>query len=150
MIVYRICHKKWANSLNASGKPARWNSAGRYVIYTSESRSLACLENVVHRSSEGLNELFKLMIIEIPIKVTVEELDIKKLPKTWSQNYHNPICKNIGDKWMERGEHAILRVPSAIVKGEFNYLLNPGHPDFVHVRLLKTESFEFDNRIKNV
>jgi hypothetical protein len=33
------------------------------------------------------------------------------------------------------------------VSGEFNYLLNPTHPDFKRVRVGKAEPFTFDPRL---
>jgi RES domain-containing protein len=81
MRVFRISLSKWSNKLTASGYPGRWNSKGKYVIYTAGSRALACLENVVHRSGEGLNNNFKVMIIEIPSKIKITELKKKNSPK---------------------------------------------------------------------
>ena len=63
MHVFRI---STFSKLIASGNPARWNSKGNYVIYTSTNRALACLENIVHRSGEGLENKFKILTIEIP------------------------------------------------------------------------------------
>ena len=40
----------------------------------------------------------------------------------------------------------ILKVPSAIVPVEFNYLLNPQHPDLT-VRLEPPQEFKFDRRM---
>ena len=62
MLVYRIVLEKYA-SLYASGVEGRWNSSGAKVLYTASSRALACLENVVHRSGEGLNDLFRTLVM---------------------------------------------------------------------------------------
>ena len=58
MLVYRITKTMYADRLVASGGAARWNSRGQFVIYTAATRALACLENVVHRSGEGLTAIF--------------------------------------------------------------------------------------------
>jgi RES domain-containing protein len=42
----------------------------------------------------------------------------------------------------------VLKVPSAIIASEANYLINTSHPDFEQVKLLGTEDFVFDPRIK--
>ena len=148
MIVYRITTKPLSSSLNASGNPARWNSKGNYVIYTSSSRALACLENIVHRSGEGLNKIFRVLIIEIPASVKIKKVQINKLKPYWFEfkNYH--ITQAIGDLWLSRLQTCVLQVPSAIIKEERNYLINPAHPEFNSIRILKIEDFEIDIRLK--
>ncbi len=148
MLVYRICLEKWSHKLVASGFAGRWNSKGRFVIYTASSRSLACLENLVHRSGEGLNEKFKVLTIEVPSKTKITEVSIEQLSKGWFEysNYSN--CRNIGDTWITKGDSLILKVPSAIIPEESNYLININHTDFKFISLKKVEDFRFDQRIK--
>ena len=149
MEIYRITLAKWTNKLVASGRPARWNSNGMQMIYAAENRSLACLENVVHRGSEGLNLLYKVMVISIPDSLEMEIVPTKKLPVDWKDSARCPICRAYGDEWLKSFKSVVLRVPSAIVKNEYNYLLNPMHPDFDQVKLVRTEEFEFDKRIND-
>jgi RES domain-containing protein len=148
MEVYRISLAKWAGNLAASGNAARWNSKGKFVIYTAANRALACLENVVHRSGEGLNELFKTTVIAMPDDILVQELLPHELPKNWTlyENYH--LCQQIGDQWLNSLSTPVLRVPSAIITNEFNFLLNPQHPDFKQIVIKQVEDFAFDPRIK--
>ena len=47
---YRLCRKKYAGELLASGLANRWNREGQKIIYCASSRSLASLELLVHRS----------------------------------------------------------------------------------------------------
>ncbi len=149
MIVYRISHTRWATKLSASGNSARWNSKGKMVIYAASSRALACLENVVHRSGEGLESTFKVMLIDIPKRLTISEIKLKDLPKNWFEYENIGICQSIGDKWMDEAKSAVLKVPSAIIPNEFNYVLNTNHPTFKSIKLVGTEPFKFDPRIKN-
>jgi RES domain-containing protein len=150
MEVFRITHKKWSNRLTASGLAARWNSTGIYVIYTAGSRALACLENVVHRASSGLKAPFITMIISIPDDIIIKELLLEDLPKDWSKSgeiaYNK--CRPFGDNWIISLESAVLKVPSAIIPEDYNYLLNPTHPDFSKISILAEDSFTFDERIK--
>jgi RES domain-containing protein len=46
-----------------------------------------------------------------------------------------PQLQRIGGEWLERGESAVLKVPSAIVTEEWSYLLNPLHAAFGKLRL---------------
>jgi RES domain-containing protein len=57
MEVFRIAAPKYAQRLSASSVANRWNLAGQFVLYTASSASLACLKNVVHRGTEGLQRV---------------------------------------------------------------------------------------------
>jgi len=148
MLVYRIALEKYAHSLKASGRAARWNPNEVEIIYTSSNRSLACLENVVHRSQHGLHQLFSVMTIELDDSVEKEIIKLSDLPADWREFSKMPLTQAIGEKWVHEKHTAILEVPSSIVEEEVNYLLNPRHKDFIKVQLLRTESFVFDTRIK--
>lgn len=148
MQVYRITLEKWAKKLYPSGYPGRWNSKGQFVIYTSSSRALASLENIVHRSGEGLNHLFKVMVINIPTKAKIEEVKISQLPKNWHSFESYNKCQEIGDDWLVKNKSLILSVPSAIIKSERNFLINPNHKSFSKITISKIEPFEFDPRLK--
>lgn len=133
----------------ASGGAARWNSRGRFVIYTAGSRALACLENVVHRSGEGLQELFRVMVIDVPNALPVDTITLADLPTDWADYQNYDICQQRGELWLLRGAAPVLKVPSAVVPQEWNYLLNPAHPSFAAIQLLRTEAFTFDPRLKS-
>lgn len=42
---------------------------------------------------------------------------------------------------------AVLCVPSIVVPSEYNYLLNPPHPEFSRIQIAKPEPFAFDPRM---
>jgi|ERR1700694_5750419 len=148
MNVYRIALAKYARSLAASGNAARWNSREVKMIYTASTRALACLENVVHRSSIGLQDQFRIMVLDIPADVAITVLNREKLPAHWHLFEHYPDTRALGDAWISKGETAVCQVPSAIIAEEFNYLLNPAHAEFSKIKLVRTAVFEFDPRIK--
>lgn len=149
MQVFRIAVAKYANTLVASGRAARWNPNDIEVIYTAGSRSLACLENVVHRNQLGLNQAFQVMTIAIPDDIRIINVDLKRLPPDWI-NYENiPLTQQLGENWVQESKSAVLRVPSSIIMAEYNYLINPLHQDFKSIKLLKSEPFVFDRRIKS-
>jgi len=147
MVVCRITLDKYAD-LSASGNPARWNPRQTAVIYTACSRALACLENVVHRSSLGLNHQFTVLLINIPNSLKIQTIEEKDLMKGWSTFDNMPYTQQLGDNWVTENKYALLRVPSVIIPGEWNYLINPGHPDFKKIKLVAKEPFVFDKRIK--
>ena len=146
MIVYRITKEEFSRELKASGYPARWNYKGTYIIYTAESRSLACLENLVHRSGEGGNNLYKVMLIQIPDNVKIEVIETGQLKKDWQKIENYSYCQALAANWIAGLKTAILKVPSVLIKNEFNYLINPAHADFKKIKLTATEDFIFDAR----
>jgi RES domain-containing protein len=148
MLVYRICLAKYAEDLFASGRRARWNSKDRFVVYTAATRALACLENVVHRSGEGLNDQFRVLVIDIPDDLPIEEIKPAQLPAGWEKASSYSVCQPLGDAWYEQRQAAVLRVPSSIIPQESNYVLHTRHPDFKRIRIVAWEEFSFDNRIK--
>lgn len=148
MFVYRIVTANRAQSLQAPGIPGRWNQSGTFVIYASNSRSLACLENLVHRSASELSFHFLCMVIEIPGHVKIEEARIKNLKSDWFTPEHYTACQTTGYKWAISGRSAVLKVPSAIVHQEYNFVIHTEHPDFKSIRLKSTEEFWFDPRLK--
>ena len=148
MLVYRITLEKYAHCLIASGNPARWNSKDVKMIYTASTRALACLENVVHRSALGLQQNFRTMVIEIPDHLFSTVIDKEELPANWHLFQNYPLTQTMGDSWIQKAETAVLKIPSAIIAEESNYLLNPAHEDFKKIELVRTEPFDFDPRIK--
>ncbi|RYY54166.1 MAG: RES domain-containing protein [Chitinophagaceae bacterium] len=150
MEAYRITLEKYAKSLVASGIPARWNSRDINVIYAAGSRALACLENVVHRNSLGSSHYFKTVRILVPDNLVMEEILLSDLDTDWMDYRHYPYTQGIGDAWVVAQSSAVLRVPSAIIPAEYNYLINPLHRDFRKIKHNGVEPFYFDKRIKSI
>jgi RES domain-containing protein len=147
MEVFRISHEKWAGVLQGSGKAARWNSNGMFITYSASTRALACLEMLVHLSGEQIKTPFKLAVVYIPDEISIENFS-GFYNSDWAEieNYHN--CQIIGDEWIRSQRTSVLRAPSAIIKNEFNYLINPQHPDFQKIKIKEIEDFHFDLRLK--
>jgi RES domain-containing protein len=45
-------------------------------------------------------------------------------------------------RWAESGDTVVLEVPSAVVPGEHDFLLNPRHPDFHRLTIGHPEPFD--------
>ena len=148
MLIYRITLTKYAGRLMASGRAARWNPNDIEVIYAASSRSLACLENAVHRSQAGLSQLFITIIIDCPDSLKKEIISLDELPNDWKQFDRMAYTQRLGERWIRENKTAILQVPSSIIEEEVNYLLNPNHKDFGQIKAVKIQPFVFDERIK--
>ncbi|MFP4091507.1 MAG: RES family NAD+ phosphorylase [Cyclobacteriaceae bacterium] len=146
MLVYRITKARYADALIASGFRNRWNDDGQYVIYSSASRSLACLENLVHRSHSGSNQLFRTMIIYVPDELPILKIQERDLPPRWRSSFCEE-CLQIGKSWYAANQYPILQLPTSIIPNEWNFLLNTRHQDFQKIKLVSTEGFLFDERL---
>lgn len=149
MEVFRITKAIYADRLVASGGAARWNSRGTFLIYTASSRALAVLGNVVHRTSPGLQDEFRVMVIDIPDYIYIKRLYPNRLADNWFDFQSYSYCQNLGDSWAAKADSAVLQAPSAIVSTESDFILNPNHADFSHIQLVRIEKFAFDPRIKD-
>jgi len=147
MNVFRITLEPYSHVLHASGRPARWNSGGTFLVYSAGTRSLACLENLVHRGGEGLDSNFRVMTIDIPPDLELGQVLPNDLPVNWREYEYQGNTRRVGDNWVKEGKTAVLKVPSAIIPEEFNYLLNPAHRDFSRIQLTSTDPFSFDRRL---
>jgi RES domain-containing protein len=152
MIVFRLSSKKFHADLSGKGAElygGRWNSKGVAILYTSDSRALAFAEIAVHLPLGILPKEYYLSQVFIPDDAATQQLTLKQLPADWRSNPHSDSTQQIGDAFIAAGKHLVLKVPSAVVPGDFNYLVNPAHPQFKEVRLQQSEPFEFDSRIAN-
>lgn len=125
----------------------RWNLPGRPVVYTSESLALGVLEVLVHLDSDLLPRDYAAYCIEIADNFALESLDSRRLPKGWQRSVVCRECLQAGDSWLDRGESAVLRVPSAVIPHAANYLINPRHDAATTIRVLSAEPFHFDSRL---
>lgn len=153
MRVYRIEREKYlSDTLKGNGAARndgfRWNSLYTYMVYTSQSRALALLEVSVHLDlNEDLPRDRYFVEIEIPDDLDVMELRTDFLPDNWNAKPPVRDTQYIGDDFIAEGLGAILKVPSAIVQQEFNYLINPNHVDAQKIRVVAVEQFVFDSRL---
>ncbi len=154
MRVWRICKAEHtATAFSGEGAmvyAGRWHHAGTRVVYCSESRALAALEQLVHLHRNRLPAHFVCFEVEVPEGVAIGEVRIEDLPAEWRRQPGPPGLRDIGTRWAELGETVVLRVPSAVVPGEHNFLVNPRHPDFGRLIIGDPEAFEFDERLAAV
>ncbi len=150
MRFWRICRRRYAAEA-ASGAGARlyggrWNSRGVSVVYASTSLALAAVETFVNLEPNLRPADLVSIEGDIPDTVGVRRLDPAILPTDWRETRDESLHR-FGDEWVQSGESVALLVPSAAIRGEWNVLLNPAHPDFRKMRFGKPERFEFDARM---
>jgi RES domain-containing protein len=130
----------------AASYGGRWNFPDTPLVYCAESRSLAALEVLANIRDPKAH--FSLPWVAIPATLSddlIEKSD--KLPGNWQANPYPLETQRFGAEWVRSRRSVALRVPSAVVLGEFNYLLNPAHPHFSRVKVGRPEPFSFDPRL---
>ena len=151
MIVYRLCKGPYAHdALSGFGgmrSGGRWHSRGRRVLYASATLSLAALEYLVHLGRRDAKLALVAMEITIPDALPVESVERLALPLDWQTSPPTDATISVGDAWLEGQRGAVLKVPSAIISSEFNFLINPLHPHFQQISAGTSRPFAFDGRL---
>ena len=146
MRVYRLQGSRFPliNWKGAEVRGGRWNQIGTAMIYTSATMSLAALEILVHHNSIPID--FVGIEVRIPDDLRVSTPADLGLPVDWPEVLPTEVTAEYGSKWVAAAKTVALKIPSAVVPSEFNYLLNPNHRDFgsLHFRYTK---IRFDSRL---
>jgi RES domain-containing protein len=146
MELFRITKNEYKNDLTGFGAfhwGGRWNSPGRYVLYTSSRRSLAMLEVLVHYSKPVPPEDYVVVVIYVPDSIAKSTAPY--MIEDWREE--RDWTREVGDSWLQTGNSLLYRVPSVIVKSEDNYLINPAHKDAGSMKVIDVEPFKFDRRL---
>jgi len=150
LTAWRICKRRYAATA-FDGEGARFyggrlSSKGFAVVYTAGSVALAALEMLVHLQSADVLARYVVRSAQFDDSLVLD-LDRRRLPKNWRQSPTPRSAQRIGDAWIAGAESAVLRVPSAVIPSEDNYLLNPARPDFRHIAFGPPQPFRFDPRL---
>lgn len=148
MVVYRIAACSYINDLSGEGAylhGGRWNSPGTRLLYTAENPALAMLEALAHITMVALKRPYCLLALEVPENLEILPLD--QLRPDWQQAPAPKWQKTVGDKFVEHGQHLVLQVPSVLLPGQYNFLINPGHALGRQVRIREVTPVSFDQRL---
>jgi RES domain-containing protein len=151
--VSRLASRQYAGdvtvALNGYGGlhlAGRWNRKGQRVVYTASSRALALLERMAHLDA-GLHDAgadLVFMEFVIPPAVTrdvispemMQQLVDRHSRSGESQDWRiqdHPVCWRVGSAWIAAQRSCMLIVPSSVVSGDANVLINPDHPDLASI-----------------
>lgn len=150
MIVYRVGKTKYAEDLAGEGARlfgGRWNNKMVSCLYTSESRALALLEYTVNVNINDIPRALSITIIEVPDR-KIRVLNEADLPGDWRLSPSPSSTKDFGSRLLQAAAEPAIKIPSTVIPGEFNFLLNPLHPDSKKFKILNTSDFIYDVRIK--
>jgi RES domain-containing protein len=125
----------------------RWNHPGTRIVYTADARSLALLEILAPIERGEVHEAYSCIPAVFEDFLTIT-LDRRNVPYNWQECPPPTSTMDIGTRWARGLDSAVLRVPSVIVPSEYNFLLNPEHPDFSHIEIGPPEAFTVDPRFR--
>ena len=148
--VFRILRRLYSkNPLDGEGAyrfGGRWSSPGTRLAYTSEHLSLAMIEYYIHLDPADLPPDLVVVSAEIPDSVSRTRVVPSRLPSQWRHSPAPPELAVLGDSFVTARKTALLIVPSVLAPAESNWLINPQHPEFAHIRVHPPEPFHYDAR----
>lgn len=152
MTVYRVGKTKYAHDLTGEGARlfgGRWNNKMIGCVYTSETRSLALLEYTVNINIDDIPRSLSIVTIQIPDQ-SIRFLQEADLPGDWKHSPTPSSTKSFGSKLLLAVKEPVIRIPSTVISAEFNYLLNPLHPESKKFKIIDISDLIYDVRIKTV
>lgn len=148
MILYRLARRKHAKALDGFGAklfPGRWNSLDVPMIYCAETIAQCMVEVLVHL--EEIPDDYCSVELLVPDDVGIIHFDPKKLPRWWNDQDYNTATRAVGDAFITANAGLLMRLPSAVVPGAYNYVMNPLHSDIKLVKVGNVRPFKFDKRL---
>lgn len=147
MLLYRLstaAYPVW-DGAGAALHGGRWNLPGVPVIYAAGSLALAMLERLVQRRNLG-----RTLLVEASVPDGVAWEDRLHDPPAGWQALGSPEAALAGGAWAAAGRTALLRVPSALVPREANWLVSTTHPDAARITVSPPEPLAWDPRLFGV
>jgi RES domain-containing protein len=144
--VYRVIEAgQAAEPFAPTSAGGRWSPPGRACVYASLTAAGALLEYLAHRDGP-LPDGLLLATAELPAGTTLAECNE---PSTWREQPYRAEVQQVGAGWLGSGRSLTLRVPSALVDGEVNVLLDPEHPGFAALQLRSLAPLQVDPRLRS-
>jgi RES domain-containing protein len=105
------------------------------------------VEYLVHVDIAVHPKQLRMVTLGIPSDAPIETLEPGSLPKHWNAHPAPARLAAIGTSWARSARSLVLAVPSAVIPGEENLILNPAHADMARVRIVEIAPFAFDPRL---
>jgi RES domain-containing protein len=86
------------------------------------------------------------MPVLIPDTIKTIEVRVQDLTPGWNSSPPPDFTRDIGTEWVRTGASPVLRVPSAIIPEEHNFVINVKHPDFINITVGDPRHFALDER----
>ena len=103
---------------------------------------MAMLERLAQRRALGST-----LLVEAVLPDDLPWTDLLQAPPLGWRALGSPEAVAAGQAWLEEGRTALLRVPSALVSREPNWVVNVRHPDAARIKAGRAEPLEWDPRL---
>jgi RES domain-containing protein len=150
MIVHRLTRSVYARDLSGRGAEkygGRWNTPGVPMLYTSDSRALSTLELLVHTGRYSCPKDLVLISLEIPDDIRIHSVYLPILPEGWDTYPYSTATRNFGDQFIRDKRMLAMKVPSVMVPGEFNLLINPLHEEIKQLSIIEEIALHLNDRL---
>jgi RES domain-containing protein len=150
--IYRLTQARFAQAafegIGALRFDGRWHRAGRPLVCAADTPAGALLEVLVHTEAAALlSHAYARFVVRLGPERHLLRLRAEQLPPEWSAPIWPRATQEIGARWLADEDSAILEVPSAVIAGQHNYLINPRHPLFGELSIEGPEPFRVDPRL---
>jgi RES domain-containing protein len=148
--LYRICRniydpKEPAGAIRTAG---RWHTLNQGVLYFCTSLAMCILELKANSVSfSAIREAYHYTSIEInPKTLKLKEVLQSFYKDNWTLN--RELTQGYGSEWYNEGKFPLLKVFSAVLPVESNYILNTNHPAFSKIQFAEPMNIPLDSRVK--
>lgn len=137
--LYRARHGPGLDGAGGLYAAGRWHRLGRRVVYFGASAAIVVLEKLAHVDPDALPDdlLLGRFTGEPSVESIAEPVALRDLG----------ACRSRGERFLEAGRACALRVSSAVLPEETNYMVNAEHPDAARILLVSERPFIFDQRL---
>ena len=154
MVGYRLVRQARASDAFSGEGPrrfgGRWSPKNIPLVYGSQHLSLAVLEFRVNQGGYDPQDQYVYFQFEFD-EALVERVETP--PADWLTRFKEDGsttgAQAFGEEWFLQKRSAVLSVPSAVIRIERNFVLNPQHSDFAKVAIGPAKKLDLDSRLWN-
>ena len=149
MEIFRISNQKYFPhdpAISALSSEGRWHQKGEKVLYFSSSLALCVLELKANGVSfKSIRERFHFSSSTITEKQTIEIVPTKFYKAEWQSSKKG--SQEFGSHWFTQNQSLILKVKSAVLGHEMNFIINPMHKQFLSLKFSSPKAVPLDARL---
>lgn len=151
MKLYRLSTAPYADRLDGVGaaiRGARWNPPKVPLVYTAAEPALAVLEVLAHFNVQHeVPDDTVMVTYELLGRKGIRRPSTRSLPVGWDVKGppYSLVAQAYGAAFVA-SDAVVLRVPSVVVRNQWNYLLNPRTLSG-RIRIVSIAPFTFDTRL---